>query len=42
MAWKMKHNWMWHEGIPWEEVGEGRWKGEEQGHFYFHLSFTER
>lgn len=30
-----KHNWMWHEGVPGEERGEGRWKGEDQGNFYF-------
>lgn len=42
MAWKMKHSWIWHEGIPWEEEGESRWKGEDQGHFYFQVSFSER
>lgn len=31
----MKHNWVWHEGIPGEEGGEDRWKGEDQGNFYF-------
>lgn len=33
---------MWHEGIPGEEGGEGRWKGEDEGNFYFLARFSER